>query len=183
MKAIGRIKQTLKLLALFLVLAQLFGCASSNSPLSLNSTPAIDATKGNIAANTALALQGHPYVIGGENPKQGFDCSGLVYYVYSKQGLNLPRDTNSLAKHLPSVEPELRAPGDLLFFTINNKSFAHVGIYVGQDKFVHAPSIRTGKVMLSDLQQPYWRERFSAVRRPILPLSEYKSNIENCALN
>ena len=114
----------------------------------------------------ALELQGQPYVFGGESLKEGFDCSGLVFYVYKKQGLKLPRDTWSLANQLPSVQLHERLPGDLVFFTINTKPHSHVGIYVGEDKFIHAPSSRTGKVMMSDLNHPYWRERFSAVRRP-----------------
>lgn len=115
---------------------------------------------------------------------RGFDCSGLIYYVYKKHGVKLPRDTWSLANQLPSVQLDQRQPGDLLFFTIDSKTFAHVGIYVGQDKFVHAPSSHTGKVMQSDLKQPYWRERFSAVRRPLARLSTSFKEINNvCSTN
>jgi cell wall-associated NlpC family hydrolase len=150
-------------LTVFLV-AQLSGCATTeNTVQQAAGSPARVLNK---AVDDALSLQGQPYVSGGESPEVGFDCSGLVYYVYKKQGVRLPRDTWSLANQLPSVQLDQRLPGDLVFFTINTRPHSHVGIYVGQDKFIHAPSSRTGKVMISDLKQPYWRERFSAVRRP-----------------
>ncbi|WP_446809410.1 C40 family peptidase [Methylomonas sp. 2BW1-5-20] len=170
-----------QLLAVVL-LSQLSGCASTEqAPLSVMPTP----EAGNrIAANEALQLQGKPYVYGGESPSQGFDCSGLVYYVYNRQGVRLPRDTQSLARQLPAVEPEQRQPGDLLFFT-TDRPFSHVGIYIGGEQFVHAPSARTGRVMVSDLRQPYWRERFIGVRRPVARYSLSLNDIDSssCRLN
>ncbi len=143
----------------------LSGCASDEkTPLTI--APAKSVPGNSRAVNDALQLQGQPYAFGGESPGKGFDCSGLVVYVYNRQGLRLPRDTQSLARELPEVRPEQRVPGDLLFFNISGKTFSHVGIYVGDDQFVHAPSTRTGHVMTSSLSQPYWRERFVAVRRP-----------------
>lgn len=122
---------------------------------------------GNIrAVKDVLQLQGQPYVWGGQSPQEGFDCSGLVVYVFNRQGLRLPRTARSLAEELPAVNIDQRQPGDLLFFN-TSKPFSHVGIYVGNDKFVHAPSARSGRVMMSSLQNPYWRERFIAVRRPL----------------
>jgi cell wall-associated NlpC family hydrolase len=153
-----------------------------NKPLS----PLTDTSHGNVqAVADALQLQGQPYVNGGESPQEGFDCSGLVFYVYNKQGLRLPRDTASLAKQLLPVKPEQRQPGDLLFFTMNSKPLSHVAIYVGQDRFVHAPSSRTGRVMTSDLKTPYWQQRFAAVRRPHLlrSLSLNDSDAEWCRVN
>lgn len=146
--------------------ALLSGCATTEKPVAALSIPKPLPAIQNNAANEALKLQGHPYVFGGESPTEGFDCSGLVYYIYQKQGVKLPRDTSSLVSQLPSVQLDQRQPGDLLFFSLDTKPLSHVGIYVGHDKFVHAPSARTGRVMLSDLNQPYWRDRFAAVRRP-----------------
>lgn len=166
-----------------ILLGQLTGCASKEKPpLTVLPTP----ERGNRIANDALQLQGAPYVYGGESPSQGFDCSGLVYYVYNRQGVRLPRDTQSLARQLPAVQPEQRQPGDLLFFT-TERPFSHVGIYIGGEQFVHAPSSRTGQVMVSDLRQPYWRERFIGVRRPVarysLSQNDSNSNSTSCRTN
>jgi hypothetical protein len=176
--------EVLFLLSAFFLL--LSGCATTEtekSQFSQTTTKPLS-SENSQAANDALQLQGHPYVSGGESPSEGFDCSGLVFYVYKKQGLKLPRDTWSLANQLPSVQLNQRLPGDLVFFTIDTKPLSHVGIYVGHDKFVHAPSTRTGKVMLSDLNQPYWRERFTGVRRPQVrkPLSQTETNLAICWL-
>lgn len=153
---------------LLLAVSLLAGCASDEKkPLAV--APVKPAVSGNArAVNDALQLQGTPYVYGGHSPEQGFDCSGLVYYVYHRQGVRLPRDTQSLVSLLPEIRPEQRLPGDLVFFNISGKSVSHVGIYIGDDQFVHAPSSNSGRVMTSSLNQPYWRERFAAVRRPAL---------------
>ncbi|TAN46717.1 MAG: NlpC/P60 family protein [Methylococcaceae bacterium] len=139
----------------------LVGCGSSSKKM-----PAPQATEGNWqAVQDAARLQGYPYRYGGESPAQGFDCSGLVQYVYAAQGVRLPRDALSMAKELPSVALEQRRPGDLLFFNVEDKPFSHVGLYVGQDAFIHAP--RSGRsVMRSSLAEPYWRERLIGARRP-----------------
>jgi len=179
------IRPLLTPLALIFVFAQLFGCATNEKTVIPLATT--DVAPGNSkVVNEALQLQGQPYVSGGESPAEGFDCSGLVFYVYKKHGLKLPRDTWSLANQLPSVQLDQRQPGDLVFFTINARPHSHVGIYVGQDKFVHAPSTHTGRVMMSDLKQPYWRERFSAVRRPQKtpkPISLLDTNEALCLLD
>ncbi len=159
----------------------LSGCAGTDkAPLNM-SVPERGNTR---AALDALQLQGHPYVYGGKSPQEGFDCSGLVVYVYNQQGIKLPRTTQSLVQRLPGVQPELRQPGDLLFFN-TEKPYSHVGIYVGNDDFVHAPSARTGRVMVSSLRNPYWRERFMAVRRPqfLSGLSLNTSDENICNLN
>lgn len=169
-------------LVLFALVLFLSGCASTEKP-PLNGM--ISPGSGNTrAAIDAIQLQGQPYVYGGESPQVGFDCSGLVVYVYNRQGLRLPRTTRSLAQQLPPVQPEQRQPGDLLFFH-TDKPFSHVGIYVGDDNFVHAPSSRTGHVMMSSLKQPYWRDRFIGVRRPmqIQALSLNDSDYGTCGLN
>ena len=173
-------QQTLSL-PLLMTLALLSGCASTEKPPL---TDKISEPANARAANDALQLQGQPYAYGGASPREGFDCSGLVVYVYNRQGLRLPRTAQSLAQRLPAVPPEQRQPGDLLFFH-TDKPFSHVGIYVGDDNFVHAPSSRTGRVMLSSLRQHYWRERFIGVRRPtqVQALSFNDADFSNCGLN
>lgn len=169
-------------LSMAVLLSLLAGCASNEKP-ALSVIPAPE-TGNRMAVADALQLQGKPYVYGGESPNQGFDCSGLVYYVYNRQGLRLPRDTQSLARQLPAVQPEQRQPGDLLFFS-TDRPYSHVGIYVGDERFVHAPSSRTGQVMVSDLRQPYWRDRFIGVRRPVArySLSLNEPDTDLCRLN
>lgn len=137
---------------------------SKNHIIKKDQSPTIPSNK---IVSEALQLQGEPYVWGGDSPAEGgFDCSGLVYYVFQKFGVNVPRTAMMQAQALPKVDMEHRQPGDLVFFTTEDKPFNHVGIYVGDDRFVHAPSRTTGRVMVSDLRQPYWWDRFIGVRRP-----------------
>lgn len=146
----------MRLAVLASLLAWLGGCGTVSPKV---------ATGNQRAASDALQLQGQPYRYGGESPGQGFDCSGLVHYVYSRQGVRLPRDTLSMARELPEVVAEQRQPGDLLFFNLEGKPYSHVGLYVGQDAFVHAP--RSGRqVVRSSLSLPYWRTHLAGVRRP-----------------
>ena len=121
------------------------------------------------AAIYAVSMAETPYRYGGNTPEEGFDCSGFVRHVYSRQGILLPRRTRDMAYQLPTVDKNERRPGDLVFFNTNGQSFSHVGIYVGDERFVHAPSPRTGRVMVSSLDLAYWRQRFVGVRRPLWP--------------
>ncbi len=139
----------------------LSGCASDSdiAPISYQqfSSPVV---------NYALSLQGAPYHYGSDNPEEGFDCSGFVHHVYQHQGINLPRTTEELATQLTPVEKDALHSGDLVFFDTNGKTFSHVGLYVDNDNFIHAPSQRTGKVLVSSLKNNYWQQHFVGVRRP-----------------
>lgn len=113
---------------------------------------------------TATALIGTPYRFGGNTPGQGFDCSGLVQYAYLRNGRRVPRTTGD--QHAASEEVALGAasPGDLVFFRIDDRKPDHVGIYLGERRFVHAPS--SGKTVgVASLDQPYWQDRFAGARR------------------
>ncbi|WP_262965124.1 C40 family peptidase [Methylobacter psychrophilus] len=114
----------------------------------------------------ALSLRGTPYRYGKSSPEDGFDCSGFVKHVYEKQGITLPRTVKDMALSLPQIPKNDVHSGDLVFFNTNGKSFSHVGIYVNNDKFVHAPSQRTGKVLVSNLKNSYWKKHYIGVRRP-----------------
>ena len=136
-----------------LVFVFLAACSSSPTTTS-HSSLALTALK------HARAQIGVKYRYGGTNPATGFDCSGLVYYSYSRAGKRLPRSTKGLYKVSRSVEPSELRPGDLVFFKINRRKVSHVGIYLGNSRFVHAPS--TGKhVEVTSLENRYWRKRFS----------------------
>ncbi len=152
----GPLRRILPILALLLLSA----CASTPK-----NTPSADSASR--VVHYALSLQGAPYVYGKASPEEGFDCSGFVWHVYRRNGFPIPRTTQQMALALPKVEKDERLPGDLLFFHTGDKLFSHVAIYLGHEDFIHAPSSKTGQVMVSGLNQPYWRRRFIGVRRPI----------------
>lgn len=110
--------------------------------------------------NTATKYIGTPYHHGGSNPS-GFDCSGYVYYVYTKNGISIPRSTTMQYKKGKKIPLRVAQPGDLVFFSNQSSGVSHVGIFVGNDTFIHAPS--SGKVIRYDLiSNPYWKRRFVA---------------------
>lgn len=118
---------------------------------------------GERAAAIALTQLGVPYRYGGSTPR-GFDCSGLVYYSYANAGKNVPRTTAGLWAELSPVENRQMRAGDLLFFRISGK-MSHVGMYLGDGRFVHAPS--TGKkVSIESLESAYYRNAFIRAGRP-----------------
>lgn len=111
----------------------------------------------------ALTLLDTPYRYGGSSPESGFDCSGLVRYVYSV-AMNLPRRSEDIGKMgEPIVRSELE-PGDLVFFNTLSRAYSHVAIYIGEGRFLHAPA-RGGKVRIEALDDQYWRSRFNGARR------------------
>lgn len=117
------------------------------------------------AANRALQYIGVPYRFGGSNPKSGFDCSGLVNHVYRETlGLALPRTSRQLASvGAPVAASDLR-PGDLVFFNTRGSANSHVGIYLGDGRFVHAPRART-LVRIDRLDDPGYARLFEGARR------------------
>lgn len=116
------------------------------------------------AAFLALSLVDTPYRYGGNTPDSGFDCSGLIVYVYREAaGLALPRTVRQLAGVGQPVPSPAARSGDLLLFDTAGR-FSHAGIYVGGGRFVHAPSTG-GTVRLDGVRAQYWRRRFSGVRR------------------
>jgi cell wall-associated NlpC family hydrolase len=113
----------------------------------------------------AMSLADTPYRYGGNSADGGFDCSGFVGHVYRQTlGIALPRTARDISKvGKPVGQSELR-PGDLVFYNTLRASFSHVGIYVGDGKFVHSP--RTGQsVRTEQMQMRYWQERFDGARR------------------
>ena len=127
-------------------------------------TPADPAAASSVLMR-ALGLVGTPYRYGGNTPESGFDCSGLVTYVYRDMlALNLPRTSNELAAiQGPKIAPDRLAAGDLVFFGDKGHVW-HVGIYVGEGRFVHAPSTG-GTVRLDQLDGPYWRNHYTGAKR------------------
>ena len=118
----------------------------------------------------AVSLVGSPYKLGGNSPDTGMDCSGFVGHVFrATLGLTLPRDSRAISESArPLADDELR-PGDLVFFNTMNRAYSHVGIYLGDQRFVHAASSRTGSVMVSRMDESYWQSRYEGARRVALP--------------
>jgi|GEM_PF-283367 len=126
---------------------------------------------------TAVAASQHPltrqalkhlgihYKFGGTSPETGFDCSGLVHYSAKKSlGLTLPRQSSQLARTGKAIKKQQLAVGDLVFFNTRGSRYSHVGIYLGNNLFVHAPS-SGGKVRVENMTSPYWKKRFTGARR------------------
>jgi cell wall-associated NlpC family hydrolase len=114
---------------------------------------------------SALSYMGINYKYGGNEPDAGFDCSGFVRYVYNNTlGLILPRTSAEMSKKGDTVKKDELKPGDLVFFNTLKRAFSHVGIYVGEGKFVHAPS-SGGVVRVESMEIPYWQQRFNGARR------------------
>jgi len=135
-----------------------------HSPQTVSSQPpAVADAVANRAADGALAMLGKPYRRRGNTPA-GFDCSGLVQYSYAKVGVTLPRETQAQRlEGRPISASDLRR-GDLVFFDQEGKKSSHVGIYIGQGCFVHAPSTG-GRVRTDGLEAAYWRSHFVEARR------------------
>jgi len=117
------------------------------------------------AIDQAMDLLGIRYRHGGSSPEAGFDCSGFVSHVFREGlGLILPRSSKEMSKSGEEISRDELRPGDLVFFNTMRHAFSHVGIYLGDDQFVHAP--RTGgRVRIEDLRDGYWMKRFNGARR------------------
>jgi cell wall-associated NlpC family hydrolase len=112
---------------------------------------------------------GTPYRNGGLSPQTGFDCSGLVAYAYREgAGLALPRNTIDLSQLGEPIELTALRPGDLVFYNTQHRAYSHVGIYLGEERFIHAPTTG-GEVRVENLRASYWTRRFSGARRVIAP--------------
>ena len=114
---------------------------------------------------TAIGFLGVPYRRGGNTAETGFDCSGFVRAMYEQTvGLILPRRANEQAAATQTIEKKDLQPGDLVFFNTLRRAFSHVGIYVGDGKFIHSPK-PGAEVRIEDMGGSYWQRRFDGARR------------------
>ncbi len=113
----------------------------------------------------AMGFLGVPYKRGGSSAETGFDCSGFVRATYEQTiGLVLPRRASEQAAATQAIDRTDLKPGDLVFFNTMRRAFSHVGIYVGDGKFIHAP--RSGaQIRVEDMRDAYWKTRFNGARR------------------
>jgi cell wall-associated NlpC family hydrolase len=152
----------------YLSILMLVVCAActSSPPRTASSTPP---RVGNASVNDmtfyAMSLDGTPYQPGGGTPDEGFDCSGFVKHVFEHTlGIALPRTSLEMASMGYHVEPTELAPGDLVFFRTTSKNFSHVGIYLGESQFIHAPRVGSA-IRIENLTVAYWRARYNGARR------------------
>ena len=123
----------------------------------------VEHTSGLVA--TAMGFIGVPYRRGGSSADMGFDCSGLVRTAFQKaKGLVLPRTASEQADATQVIDKKDLRPGDLVFFNTMRRAFSHVGIYVGDGKFLHAPRSGT-EVRIESMDIAYWQSRFNGARR------------------
>jgi cell wall-associated NlpC family hydrolase len=155
------------LLAVFFAAASFFIFTAElyNKQTMLELTPVVKPvkvkkkTKRDIIIEIAYSLIGVDYWPGGQDSDYGYDCSGFTQYAYSKAGINIPR--RAIEQYEASIKMEESAlkKGDLVFFNTRGYGVNHVGIYIGNGRFIHAPGI--GKTITEDsLDRPYWRERY-----------------------
>lgn len=132
------------------------GIASSKSELA-GSSPEI--------AMHAVGLIGVPYKYGGDEPESGLDCSGLVRYLFREAlGTELPRSAEQMSELGQHVDAHELQPGDLVFYNTLRRAYSHVGVYLGEGKFIHAPS-SGGYVRIESMKVSYWQKRFNGARR------------------
>jgi cell wall-associated NlpC family hydrolase len=166
-----------KVLVLLIFCALLGGCAStSRAPIDARQTSseparrAASPTERSEALLVALMALGVDYRLGGRSGATGFDCSGLVAYVYEEAyGIRMPRTVIAQSETGVAVRAEDLEPGDLVFYDTLGRPYSHVGIYLGEGKFVHAPKTGT-TVRVENLRSSYWTKRFNGARRIEVPL-------------
>jgi len=146
------------------LLALLFSACSSTRDYGqtngANSPAAI-----NRLVSYAQSLIGSPYRYGGRSPSSGFDCSGFVAYVFKQSaGITLPHNSNQISRHGRMLRSSQLRKGDLVFFNTSSQPNSHLGIYLGNNRFIHAPK-SGGKVRIENMNISYWKNRYNGARR------------------
>jgi cell wall-associated NlpC family hydrolase len=141
-------------------LATLAGCGAKHPP----PRPAIPGSVAESIVQTALSKTGRPYSRGGASPTVGFDCSGLVVWVYGKHGVKLPRTARDQSRAGSSIPYNQLQGGDLVFFRIGSRGAYHVGIATGRGTFIHSPKPGQ-RVREESVFDRYWQQRLIVVRR------------------
>ena len=164
-----QIVKTIVLSCLALLLVTACSTVPNNRPATTIASPQVNhpsetKTLGDVIVQSAQSQMGIPYKFGGNSPSEGFDCSGLALYSHRINGIAIPRSTREqfkLGKHINRTDLN---SGDLLFFRTMGQSVSHVGIYMGNDIFIHAPNSRKN-VETETLDNPYYKKRYLGARR------------------
>ncbi|HYC42695.1 MAG TPA: C40 family peptidase [Noviherbaspirillum sp.] len=139
-------------------------------PVATEQTTAMTKLQGLASRASELALQamgliGIRYKYGGTTPENGLDCSGLVRYLFKEVwGKELPRTSEEMSRVGEKIDTHELQPGDLVFYNTLRRGFSHVGVYLGDNKFIHAPS-GGGQVRIESMDMSYWKNRFNGARR------------------
>ncbi|MHB9118421.1 MAG: C40 family peptidase [Burkholderiales bacterium] len=162
-KTLSRLLQASFLLAVLLVA----GCGTAPSVRHGSAQfklPAANPALGREVVMYAFGLINTDYRFGGSNPESGLDCSGMVSYIFENAvGLKLPHNAAQIAELGRDIDMDDLQPGDLVFFNTEHRSFSHVGIYIGNNRFIHAPS-SNGKIKISSLKNSYYAHHLEAAR-------------------
>lgn len=156
-------------LAMLVSVAVLAACGSPSPrppapEKTITQAPRVASEKGVDVVLYALGLIDTGYRFGGKNPSAGLDCSGMVSHIYQTTvGLKVSGSAADIARQSRPIERQELRPGDLVFFNTSNRPFSHVGIYIGDARFVHAPS-SNGKVRIDRLADRYYAQRYEAAR-------------------
>ncbi|RTZ47522.1 peptidoglycan endopeptidase [Candidimonas sp. SYP-B2681] len=146
------------------VLAGCAGPAQHSRDAAYRSTILINPAQRTEVVLTALALLESRYKYGGSNPVRGFDCSGLVAYVFGNAASQpLPHNTAEIARLSRPISKKQLKAGDFVFFNTLNRPFSHMGIYIGDERFINAPSTG-GQVRIDSMKNPYFAKRFESAR-------------------
>lgn len=157
-------------IVLALLAASVLAACGTSSPVKRQGAQAIlyepqpVSEKGNEVALYAMGMIDTGYQFGGKNPEAGLDCSGMVSYIYGKAvDLKVTGSAADIARRGKEIDPRTLRPGDLVFFNTLNRSFSHVGVYIGDGRFIHAPSSK-GKVRIERMDNLYFAPRFEMAR-------------------
>ncbi len=153
-----------KILFSMIFASAVYGCGSLPSPPDARERPVHSPIRAEAVLQALLAL-GIEYHPGGRSPVTGFDCSGLVAHVYREAyGMRLPHNARAQSEAGRAVSLAEIEAGDLLFYDTQSRPFSHVGIYLGDGRFVHAPKAGA-RVRVERMENPYWIQRFNGARR------------------
>jgi len=155
----------MKLFLSLFILLLLSACGTTRHDTAMQTTPHYDQAKMNSLAIYAMSLSDTPYQYGGASRTNGFDCSGFVQFVFKNSaGLQLPRTSAEMSRVGTALEASQLRPGDLVFFNTSRSSYSHVGIFIGENRFVHSP--RSGRaISIASMDSRYWRTHYDGARR------------------